>query len=55
MKNVSTWANEKTWMMQEVSEKLKVRSTAFKCGDEAALRTGRANPQSANHAHAGKL
>lgn len=23
MKNISTWANEKTWMMQEVSEKLK--------------------------------
>lgn len=39
----SVRANEKPWMTAEVRSLLNVRNTAFKYGDEAALRFARAN------------
>jgi len=42
-KNVTTQANQKPWMTNEVRAKLKVRNAAFKSGDREALRSVREN------------
>lgn len=59
MKNISTWANEKTWMMQEVSEKLKygvpLSSVVMRLRLEQEEPTLNRAIRAANHAHAGKL
>lgn len=42
-KTITTRANQKPWMTNEVRKMHKVRNSAFKSGDENALRTARAN------------
>ncbi len=43
MKYIITRANQKPWMTDEVRKMLKARNSAFKSGDEEALRSARAN------------
>lgn len=58
-KDITVRANQKPWLTNEVRSKLRARNTAFRFGNETALRSARADLnraiRDAKHAHSKKI